>query len=96
MLKGVRKNMIFVRLPAGSCFESACFVVRNDRGEKEPRQGEMVREANRIIDESGLSEAKERRKKGGGARGGFSFFLYGALTGMMSVAVAWLLTLIFA
>ena len=92
MLKGIQKNMIMVKLLGSPNFEAAYFVIRS--GRKEPRHGEMVKEANRIISESDpqainkgtrVMDRKER----------FLLVLYGVIGGAFSVAVAWLLFLLF-
>ncbi len=91
MLKGIQKNMILVKLPRSSYFESAYFVLRSLG--KEARPAEMVKEANKIIAESGLFAQKKgpslRRER-------IAFFIYGALCGAFSVAVLWLIFLIWA
>ncbi len=92
MLKGIQKNMIMIKLPRSQSFEAAYFILRSSG--KEPRQGEMVREANRIIAESGLCSVK-------GDRAGrqrwerIMLFIYGVLSGAVSVAALWLGFLIF-
>ena len=93
MLKGIRKNMIYVPLPKGKCFESAYFVVRSGVRDKDARQGEMVREANRIIGELELNPARKKRDQRG-AKDRILFFLYGFLGGCFSVALVWLVTVI--
>ena len=94
MLKGVQKNMIFIQLPKEKCFESAYFVIRSRSGDKEARRGEMVKEANRIVGEM-LPESEEKRERGSRrSRGKAAFFVYGILSGMSAVAIAWLVTLI--
>ncbi len=90
MLKGIQKNVVYVQLPRGKYFEGAYFIMRRGGG-RETRQGEMVREANKII-----MEMEPTRKKGIGAkiRDRLCFFLYGALAGAILVALSWLVTLI--
>ena len=88
MIKGICKNVIFVKLGASERFESAMFVVR--AGRVTPSRSEMLREANRIISEGtrGREERRERRTDR------FVFFLCGAATGGSLAAVIWLLTLL--
>lgn len=57
MRKGVQKNMIWVRTPESRCFEAAYFVLRPQRRADTPREGEMLREANRLLSESGKRDA---------------------------------------
>lgn len=55
MIKGAQKRMIVVKTADSEVFEEAYFVLRKEA----LREGEdMVREANRIIDESGTSKKK--------------------------------------
>jgi hypothetical protein len=74
MLKGIQKNMIWVRTPESRCFEAACFVLRPRRSGKE-REGEMLREAERLIAEGN----GRRSEKRGGSR--WLFFFLGAAAG---------------
>ena len=58
MLKGINKNVIMVKTDAESRFEAIYFVVRKARaGER----ADIVKEANRIISESGASCRAPRR-----------------------------------
>ena len=52
MHKGIQKNMIWIRTPESRCFEAAYFVLRPERDSETMRRGEMLREANRLLDES--------------------------------------------
>ncbi len=86
MLKGIQKNVMAVRLGRSSFFETAYFVIRRDV--KEPRQGEMVREANRII-----SEADWRGRSGSRLMRRWErvmLVVYGALGGAIAVGCTWL------
>lgn len=94
MLKGIQKNMILIQMPKGKYFEAAYFVIRSRALDKEARHGEMVREANRIIGEMGLVEESKKQQKAQGRRNKIMFFVYGVLAGAISVALAWLATLI--
>ena len=81
-----------VRLTGSPCFETAYFVIR--AGKREPKRGEMVKEANRIISESDPQAVKKgTRLMGRGER--LMLILYGVLGGAFSVAVAWLICLLF-
>lgn len=88
MIKGICKNVIFVKLGASEKFESAMFVVK--AGKISAGRSEMLREANRIISEGtrGREERKERRADRA------IFFLCGAASGGTLAALAWLLTLL--
>ena len=92
MLKGIHKNVIMVKLSGSPCFEAAYFVVRS--GKKEPRHGEMVREANRIVSESDPRAATKGTRLTTKAQR-FLLVLYGALGGAFTVACLWLGFLLF-
>ncbi len=51
MLKGIQKNMIWIRTPENRFFEAAYFVMRPGACSDTPREGEMLREANRLLAE---------------------------------------------
>lgn len=92
MLKGIQKNVIMVKLPSSPCFEAAYFVIKN--GKREPKHGEMIKEANRIVTESDpRAMSKGTRLTTKGQR--FLLVLYGILGGAFSVACLWLGFLIF-
>ena len=59
MLKGINKNVIVVRTDRKSRFEAAYFVLR--RGVPFEKN-DVLKEANRIIRDSGLSERAKRQK----------------------------------
>ena len=88
MIKGVCKNVIFVKLGASEKFESAMFVVRT--GKLPPSRSEMLREANRIISEG--TRGREERKERWADR--IVFFICGLATGGTLTAAAWLITLL--
>lgn len=86
MLKGIQKSVMMVKLSGSSFFETAYFVIRRDA--KEPREGEMVREANRIICEcDGRGKAGSRLMRRWER---VMLLLYGALGGGFAVACVWL------
>ncbi len=57
MLRGAQKQMIVVRTHGNRVFEEAYFVMRRDAVQAKPDEGDMLREANRII-ESTLPPAR--------------------------------------
>ena len=89
MIKGICKNVIFVKLGASERFESAMFVVKPSK--LPTSRSEMLREASRIISEGtrGREERKELRVDR------LLFFICGAATGGTFAAIIWLLTMIF-
>ena len=87
MLKGVQKNVMRIKFPRGRYFEEAYFVIRRTEGEQKDN-GEMVREANRIIGE--MRSCPKR----GMQRGRASRFFIGMTVGALLVSLIWLLTLL--
>ena len=63
MIKGCRKNMIFVKCGEESCFESAYFIMKNGVSDKEPSDGDLLAEAEKIINNSLLKSEKDKRSK---------------------------------
>lgn len=66
MLKGIQKNMIWVKTPESRFFEAAYFVMRPSRRSDQPRDGEMLREANRLLTEGTRKRPlplRERRRR---------------------------------
>ena len=86
MLKGIQKNVMVVKLTSSPCFEWAYFVLRNDRDDL--KQGEMVREANRIISESDSRSRADGRFMKKWDR--VMLVVWGALGGSFAVACLWL------
>ena len=79
MRKGVQKNMIWVRTPESRCFEAAYFVLRPQRRSDTLREGEMIREANRLL----LEDREHRRpSKGRWLRQRILPFLIGVRAGL--------------
>lgn len=86
MIKGAQKQMIVVRTGDSRYFDEAYFVLRR---EVKPRRGtrdEMLKEANRILEESGID--LPRRKK---LPRGPLLFLAGILCGVAVAVLACLL-----
>lgn len=94
MLKGIQKKMIMVRTDHSSLFETAYFVLRNDSAPAATDKNAMIREANRILAESAMSEKKKHAKSGKHRQRLLSlfFFLLGLCCGILPFA---LLRLIF-
>ena len=86
MLKGIQKNVMVVKLLGSSVFETAYFVIRRDA--KEPKSGEMVREANRIICECGIRGKAGSRVTRRWER--VMLVLCGVLGGALAVSCVWL------
>ncbi len=59
MLRGAQKQMIVVRTHGNRVFEEAYFVIRRGAAETHTNEGDMLREANRIIEASLPPKARE-------------------------------------
>lgn len=81
--------MILVRTPESRYFEEAHLVLRTERCLNEGEDGDMLREANRIIEEAGL--CSEPPKKRRGSVFGIGAILLGSLFGGGAVGAVWLL-----
>lgn len=88
MIKGAQKQMIVVRTGDSRYFDEAYFVLRREVKPRRSTRDEMLKEANRILEESGID--LPRRKKM--PRGVF-LFLAGIICGV-AVAVSVCLVLI--
>lgn len=61
-MKGVQRRMIVVRTENSPYFEEAHFLLKCDREAPPPDEGDILREANRIVEESLFPYAHFRRK----------------------------------
>lgn len=87
MLKGVNRNVIMIRSDGNSRFEAVYFVMKKgSAGDK----NDMLREANKIIGDSGLSV----RRKNAFGRGGIIFL--GVLIGVILSSLLWLTVILTA
>ena len=91
MIKGIQRKMVLIRTPDSKIFEEAHFVLRTDGASCPSRQGEMLNEANRIIEAAriGIDPAKHGARKMGIK--GLLGFLFGGLLGSGIVGGVWLL-----
>ena len=85
MIKGLNKQMVVLKLDGNRIYESACFVVRSDLEKKRDEEKDMLREANRILEEMELGRSK--KKRGGGKR-----FLLWMLTLIVGAAIGFALS----
>ena len=97
MLRGAQKQMIVVRTHSSRVFEEACFVIRRGAVQADADEGEMLREANRII-ENTLPPARvcreeeptgDRGKRHVGLLAGLVWFFMGCSAGAGFVAFLW-------
>ena len=89
VMRGAQKQMIVLRTGGSRYFDEAYFVLKSGRRPRREEGRDMVREANRILDESENGGA-EARRRGSRHRG----FLTGVLVGAPAGAVLlWLAAL---
>ncbi len=88
MIKGAQKQMIVLRTGNSRYFDEAYFVLRKEVQAKHGNKNDMLREANRILEESELSSPPPRKR----ARA-WLFFTLGALLGVAAALIACLLFL---
>ena len=68
MIKGCKKNVVYVRNTGSDVFEEAYFILSDDFEAKQTSEPDMVAEANRIIAESpiaayfGIASSKQKKK----------------------------------
>ena len=63
MIKGCRKNMIFVKCDRDSSFESAYFIMKSDAVVEGCPEGDLLAEAEKIINNSLMNYEKDGKKK---------------------------------
>lgn len=95
-MKGIRRQTMLLRTPDSRYFEEAQFILRADfdayteADGSDGEEGEMLREANRILEETGfVVEMPKRRKKGKKLSCGVAMLL-GGLCGGSAVGLCWL------
>ncbi len=82
--------MVLIRTPDSKIFEEAHLVLRADGGAGGLKEGDMLSEANRIIEAAGIGvDLRRRRRSKRGKRGGLGFLL-GGLVGSGAVGAIWL------
>ena len=97
MLKGAEKRMIVVRTRDSRMFEEAYFVVRPEADRDSRNESDMIREANRLLENSmaGWQDETVRGTSPIHRRGGIYrraiWFLAGLLSGGGVIGILWLL-----
>ncbi len=98
MLRGAQKQMIVVRTHGNRVFEEAYFVIRRNAVRPPADEGDMLREANRIIESSlppasRFKEVGEPRRSAGrfGLIAGLVWFGMGFASGAGLIGLLWLL-----
>ena len=95
MIRGLQKQMIQLKTPKSQYFEVVLFVLRPGAVPKREREGEMVREAQRILAEGRASQrGAERLRDGFGCskKQKAALFASGALCGGAICVLIFLLT----
>lgn len=90
MIRGAQKKMIVVRTHDSRMFEEAYFVMRHN-AESPPQGNDILREANRIIQNNLAASGQERaaREKVRRRIERIGFFLLGCLGGGGSIGLLW-------
>lgn len=97
-IKGCSRQMIVLNGTGSSIFETAYFIVKSDL-QRQSSHSDMLREANRIVEENCFSDVgrgdigKFGRRKRAFTRG--LIFGAGALCGGSLIGIIWVLTLVF-
>lgn len=92
MIKGCQKRIIMINDTGSDIFDQAYFIVKDGENEKKTSKSDMIREANRIIDENLLGAYFSGQKKQRSARKyGRTTFLLGALCGSAFVGILWII-----
>lgn len=83
MIRGAQKKVIVIKTADSEIFEEAYFVLRRDR---ESNRGDMVNEANKLVE--GLEESEKREKKALllGRLSSIAFMIFGGGIGALAVS----------
>ncbi|MGI6166660.1 MAG: hypothetical protein ACOYIA_00775 [Eubacteriales bacterium] len=92
-IKGCSRQMIVLNGTGSSMFETAYFIVKPDADIRPHTHGDLLREANRIVEENSFSYCDRRRKTPGRAVRVW-LFVAGLLSGSLVTGLAWLLSAI--
>ena len=87
MIKGAQKKMIVIKTSDSAVFEEAYFVLRRERPAVE---ADMVREANRIIENSGEKKTSVKKHDVKSLAFGVACFVCGIATGGGVAVIAFL------
>jgi hypothetical protein len=91
-VKGIERRMVLIRTPENRCFEEAHLVLRADFYKEPCAEGDILREANRILEECGYRAEGKRRRRKRRLRNPLACFFLGALCGgTVGAAAVWML-----
>ena len=93
MIKGIRKNTVYLRLPKDKYFECAYFIIRA-QGDGVSDDNEMIKAANRIIEGSDIPALKKAYGKRAERKKGFESFAFGMILGVLVTVLIWILTVV--
>ena len=88
MIKGSQKQLIVVRTLGSPYFDEAYFVLRREIESQKHKKSDILKEANRILEESTLSDPHPKKKKSKRCLG---WFLAGILCGVFCAILLGLL-----
>ena len=90
VLKGCQKSIIMIKDTGSEIFDQAYFIIKDTESCTKMHKTDMIREANRIIDENllGVYFSGDTRKKAHIVSSRICFFL-GMLFGAFAVALLW-------
>jgi len=93
-VKGIERRMVQIRTPENRYFEEAHFVFRTDSCKASDDHADIMREANRILEERGYHETGKGRSVRKRGRRNAVFFWCGFLGGgVLSSVCFWILRL---
>ena len=90
MLKGYQRKLVMIRTKDSSIFESAFFILRST-ALREERGGDMITEANRILEDN---DQKKKRPRSFSARHIFISLGIGFALGSALVGTVWICVLL--
>lgn len=91
MIKGCQKRIIMINDTASDIFDQAYFIMKDDEVIKKASKTDMIREANRIIDENLFGAYFSGAKRQGRRKYDRIAFFLGALCGGAFVGMLWII-----
>lgn len=91
MIRGVQRKIIVIKGDKSSVFENVYFLLRNDISDANRSDGDILREANKIIAQNYSDKKRKKYEKRKKIRRGLAIFLSGLLLGALSMVSVWIL-----
>lgn len=88
-LKGFERRLVMMKTHDSTLYESACFIMKGDAQARSPSKGEMLSEAMRILESSGMA----KKPRVFGIRHVLIAFFGGLLLGALALALTMLFRL---